>query len=159
MNRLRAVRCNHVRSPAGIGGHTMIRINMYGWNGTRGVYLAREAAKLSRAGCNIKVVETHGGGRVVRILEHSGVVVKTPDKDRNNNGTVDLYTHEKWMILSGRYHGGTGWHVWTGSQNWSDRSLNGDEVTMHIPRRGVFWAYRQHFQFLWKPAHTHFPKV
>jgi hypothetical protein len=40
--------------------------------------------------------------------------------------------------------------VWTGSQNWSDRSLNGDELTVHIPRRGVFWDYRQNFRKIWR---------
>jgi HKD family nuclease len=159
MKRFRNVRCNHVRSPAGINGHTMIRVSMYGWNGDRGVYLAQKMASLSRQGCNVKVMETRGGGRVVRILERGGVVVKTPDKDRNHNGHVDLYTHEKWMILSGRYGGKTGWHVWTGSQNWSDRAFNGDEVTMHIPRRGVFWSYRENFQELWKKSNSHYPKV
>jgi phosphatidylserine/phosphatidylglycerophosphate/cardiolipin synthase-like enzyme len=159
MGRLGKVRCNHVSGGAGIDGHTMIRINMYGWNGTRGVYLAKKVASLSRNGCNVKVIETNAGGKVVRILRGGGVEVKTPDRDRNNNGTVDLYTHEKWMILSGRYGGGSGWHVWTGSQNWSDRSLNGDEVTMHIPRRGAFSAYRQNFQLIWKPANSHHPKL
>ncbi len=157
MKRFRNVGCNHVKGAPGINGHTMIRVAMYGWNGTRGVYLAQKMASLSRHGCDVKVVETNAGGRVVRILERSGVIVKSPDKDRNHNGKVDLYTHEKWMLLSGRYGRKTGWHVWTGSQNWSDRSLNGDEVTMHIPRRGVFWSYRQQFQYLWH--HSHFPAV
>ena len=159
MKRFRAVHCNHVRGPAGVDGHTMIRVNMYGWNGTRGVYLAKKMASLSRHGCNVKVVETNAGGRVVRILQGGGVVVRTPDQDRNHNGVVDLYTHQKWMLLSGRYGTSTGWHVWTGSQNWSDRSLNGDEVTLHIPKRGVFWSYRQNFQHMWKPANTHYPKI
>ena len=39
--------------------------------------------------------------------------------------------------------------MWTGSQNWSDRALNGDEVTMHIPRRGAFYEYRKNFDSIW----------
>jgi hypothetical protein len=58
------------------------------------------------------------------------------------------------MILSGKLGTKAGWHVWTGSQNWSDIALNGDEVTMHIPRRGAFYDYRKNFRFIWN-NHTH----
>jgi hypothetical protein len=58
------------------------------------------------------------------------------------------------MILSGNLGGKAGWHVWTGSQNWSDIALNGDEVTMHVPRRDAFYEYRKNFDFIWK-NHTH----
>jgi hypothetical protein len=147
--RLNRVRCTRAKSPTGINGRTMIRVNMYGWNGTRGVYLARKMADLSRRGCNVRVLESAGGGKVVRILENSGVRVRTPDFDRNRNGETDVFTHAKYMILSGRMGTKSGWHVWTGSQNWSDRSFNGDELTVHIPKRGVFWDYRQNFDHIW----------
>jgi phosphatidylserine/phosphatidylglycerophosphate/cardiolipin synthase-like enzyme len=151
LNRLKRIRCKGDVGAAGVAGRTMIRINMYGWNGERGVYLARKVADLSRHGCNIKVLQSDGGGRVVQILARNGVLIKTPDADRNNNGTVDMFTHTKYWIVGGRYGtGNPGWHVWTGSQNWSDRSLNGDELTVHIPRRGVFWNYRQNFDHIWQ---------
>ena len=86
----------------------------------------------------MRVIHSDGGGYVVGKLRANGVQVRTASYDRNDNGTVDMYTHEKYMILSGNLGGKAGWHVWTGSQNWSDIALNGDEVTMHIPRRGAF---------------------
>jgi phosphatidylserine/phosphatidylglycerophosphate/cardiolipin synthase-like enzyme len=58
------------------------------------------------------------------------------------------------MILGGRIRSQSGWHVWTGSQNWSDRSLNGDEITVHIHRRGVFWNYRKNFNHIWEKRST-----
>ncbi len=58
------------------------------------------------------------------------------------------------MILGGRIRTQSGWHVWTGSQNWSDRSLNGDEITVHIHRRGVFWNYRKNFNHIWEKRST-----
>lgn len=151
MKRLKRVRCKGATGATGRDGTTLIRINMYGWNGARGVYLAKKVADLSRNGCNIKVLESDAGGRVVQILARNGVLIKSPDFDRNNNGQVDMFTHSKYMILGGRYGKDTsGWHVWTGSQNWSDRSLNGDELTVHIPRRGAFWDYRQNFDHIWQ---------
>lgn len=149
MRTLRQVRCSGASGATGVGDRTMLRINMYGWNGARGVYLAQKVADLSRSGCDVRVLQSNGGGKVVRILTQNGVLVKTPTFDRNNNGQVDVFTHQKYLILSGRYAGRPGWHVWTGSQNWSDRSLNGDEVTVHIPRRGAFAGYRGNFSHVW----------
>ncbi|QWZ06576.1 hypothetical protein KRR39_13460 [Nocardioides panacis] len=154
MRRLDQVRCHGAAGGTGIGDRTLIRISMYGWNGVRGRYLADKVAALSWAGCNIRVLHSDGGGYVVGTLRANGVNVRTASYDRNRNGTVDLYTHEKYMILSGRYGAKAGWHVWTGSQNWSDIALNGDEVTMHIPRRGAFYEYRKNFDFIWK-HHSH----
>ncbi|MGA9749348.1 MAG: phospholipase D-like domain-containing protein [Nocardioides sp.] len=151
MSRLKRVRCKNAPGSTGIGGRTMVRINMYGWNGKRGVYLAKKVADLSRHGCDIKVLESDAGGRVVQILARNGVLIKSPDADRNNNGSTDMFTHAKYMIVGGRYgKKSSGWHVWTGSQNWSDRSLNGDELTVHIPRRGVFYDYRRNFEQIWR---------
>ena len=154
MKRLNGVRCKDYADGAGINGRTMIRVNMYGWNGTRGVYLARKVAELSRKGCDVRVLHSSAGGKVVQILARNGVLIKTPDFDRNNNGKVDVFTHDKYMILGGRIRTKSGWHVWTGSQNWSDRSLNGDEITVHIHRRGVFWDYRQNFNHIWDKRST-----
>ena len=151
MRRLKRVRCKNAPGATGIGGRTMVRVNMYGWNGDRGVYLAKKVADLSRHGCDVKVLESDAGGRVVQILARNRVLIKSPDADRNNNGSVDMFTHAKYMIVGGRYgKNSAGWHVWTGSQNWSDRSVNGDELTVHIPRRGVFYDYRQNFEQIWR---------
>lgn len=154
MSRLNKVRCRGASGATGIGDRSLIRISMYGWNGLRGRYLADKVAGLSRHGCNVRVIHSDGGGYVVRKLRANGVNVRTASYDRNRNGTVDMYTHQKYMILSGKLGDRAGWHVWTGSQNWSDIALNGDEVTMHIPRRGAFYQYRRNFDFIWA-NHTH----
>jgi len=154
MGRLAKVRCTGASGPTGVGNKTMIRIAMYGWNGTRGRYLANKIASLSRHGCDIRVLHSDGGGYVVRHLRANGVLVRTASYDRSKNDVIDLYTHQKYMILSGVWKSKAAWHVWTGSQNWSDRALNGDEVTMHIPRRGAFYDYRRNFDYIWK-NHSH----
>ena len=43
--------------------------------------------------------------------------------------------------------------VWTGSENWSDKSEVNDEVTIMIPRQKAHEDYARHFEFLWK-RHT-----
>ena len=152
--RLDRVRCKGATNGTGVDGRTMIMVNMYGWNGDRGVYLARKMADLRRNGCRVKVLQSAGGGKAIEILRNNGVKVKSPSYDRNNNGQIDAFTHAKYMALSGRMLKKSGWHVWTGSQNWSDRSFNGDELTVHIPRRGAFWDYRRNFEYIWK-NHAH----
>jgi len=82
---------------------------MYGWNGVRGRYLADKVAQLSRRGCDVRVIHSDGGGYVVGRLRANGVRVRTASYDRNDNGTVDMYTHEKYMILSGNFGGRAGW--------------------------------------------------
>ncbi len=151
---LKRIRCKGATGPSGVGKRTLILINMFGWNGTRGVYLARKIAAHSRNGCVVKVISSRAGGKVTHILRSNGVQIKSPDADRNNNGKIDIFTHAKYLAVSGNYARNPSWHVWTGSQNWSDRSLNGDEITVHVPRRGVFAKYRKNFEFIWKNHST-----
>ena len=48
-------------------------------------------------------------------------------------GAASGYTHEKLMFVSGRYAGSRdASFVWTGSHNWTDRSLHNDEVTLRV---------------------------
>lgn len=149
--RLDRVRCKGLPdNGTGVRGRTFIAVNMFGWNGERGANLARKVAELSRNGCVVKVLQSRAGGKVVEILRNNGVAVRSPDYDRNDNGTDDVFTHAKYMVLSGRLGAESGWHVWTGSQNWSDRSFNGDELTVHIPRRVAFDDYRRNFDFIWE---------
>ena len=149
MRRLNGVRCKGAPRGTGLHGRTMIRIAMYGWNAQRGVYTARKVASLARSGCNVRVIVSAVGGTVLRILKRAGIVVHSASADRNRNGVIDLYSHLKYMALSGRYGGGVGWHVWTGSSNWSSRTLYNDDLTMHIPGRSAFRQYRHNFNYIW----------
>jgi phosphatidylserine/phosphatidylglycerophosphate/cardiolipin synthase-like enzyme len=54
------------------------------------------------------------------------------------------------MSLNGTYAGAPLRVVWTGSENWSDKSEVNDEVTVTIPRRGAHQVYANHFERLWK---------
>ena len=53
------------------------------------------------------------------------------------------------MSLDGTWAGRPDRIVWTGSENWSDRSLDNDEVTVRIPRNGAYRSYGRHFHFVW----------
>lgn len=151
MRRLRAVSC---KANAGYGssGHTLIRVAMYGWVGSRGVYIATKMAALAGQGCRISIILSHPGRKVVGILKRGGVHTRSADFGIRKDCSYRHYTHEKWMALSGTYAGKNFAGVWTGSQNWSPLADHNDEVTVQIPR--YFNNYSNHFNYVWT-HHTH----
>ena len=156
MHRLDDVRCT-ASGGTGVNGHTMIRVVMYGWVDSRGLYLAKEMADLDRAGCDVRVILSSPGGRVVRNLIAGGVLVKTADLDLDHDKDTgfddtpfEVFTHQKYMTLSGSYRGQMSNQVWTGSENWSNLGLRNDEVTIRIPGSATHRAYVANFDYLWK---------
>ncbi len=156
MRRFNHVGC-HATGGTGRYGHTMIRIIMYGWNTPRGVYIAQKVADLARRGCDVRVILSDGGGRVYRILKAGGALVKSADLDLNNNPNdgfensgYELFTHEKWVAVSGSYGANHAtWNVWTGSQNFSGMGLINDEVTIQLPGKTTFRGYQANFDYIW----------
>ena len=155
MERLDNVRCA-ASGGAGAAGRTVIRIVMYGWVDSRGHYLSKRVTDLSRSGCDIRAILSAPGGRVVHVLQAGGVKVRSADLDLDNNDETgfddtpyEVFTHQKYMALSGGFRGETASYVWTGSENWSNLGLRNDEVTIRIPGRSVFKQYVANFDYLW----------
>ena len=153
--RLERVGC---RAPAGYGdrGHSTIRIMMYGWVGDRGVALARKVAALSRAGCRVRVLVSGAGRTVHSVLRHAGVGIRRSALDLDDDPLTgfdetgwEVFSHEKWMSLSGTWAGHPFKGVWTGSENWSNVSRYNDEVTVQVPFASALAAYNRHFQLIW----------
>ena len=154
--RLNQVDC---QAPRGYGQHrrTIIRVMMYAWVGDRGQYLAQKAAQLDRRGCVFRVILSGAGSRVKKILRRGGVQMRSADLDTDRDKETGFddtpwehFTHEKWMSLNGTYAGAPLRVVWTGSENWSDKSEVNDEVTVTIPRRRAHQVYAKHFERLWR---------
>lgn len=147
VHRLRTVRCTGTAVTAGRHGRTVVRILMHAWNGSRGVALAHRVVRLERRGCDVKVLYGVGMGRQVkRILQRGHVPARDSLHDRRR-------VHQKVMVLSGRIGGRTDAHyVWTGSHNWSDRSLRNDEVTLRVAGRELVHDYLANFRRIWRVA-------
>lgn len=145
--RLDLVSCRGATGGTGFRGRTVLRVAMHGWNGDRGVALARNVAALKRNGCNVRVLAGVGVGPQVRnILERAHVGVRV-------TGGVSRATHQKLMFVSGHFAGATdASFVWTGSHNWTDRSLRNDEVTLRIAGARQVAAYQRHFLRIWTLA-------
>lgn len=154
MQRLRDIRCDAVKG-AGIKGHTVIRIMMYGWSGDRGKYLARRVAYMKRQGCDVKAILSVAGGGVVKILHQSGVPMRSADWEYNDEGIVNWYSHLKTISVNGTYLGKPVHAVWTGSENWSIMSFRNDELILQINKLGVYRSYRNKFNTMWNGIATH----
>ena len=142
--RLQAVRCRGARHAGDPQHRTIIRIAMHAWNGSRGVLLARQMAGLHELGCNVKVLYGIGIGRqVLSILTKAGVPVRNSE-DRGRR------VHEKVMILSGVLgKDRSAKFVWTGSHNWSNRSLVNDEVILRVEGARLVGGYLHNFHTMW----------
>jgi PLD-like domain len=146
--RLDRVRCRGTSLLSGNGERrTVVRVAMHAWNGDRGIDLARRVARLHRRGCDVKVLYGKGMGRAVATtLRDSGV----PLRDSNNGGRR---VHHKVMILSGVLGRQTDAnYVWTGSHNWSDRSLRNDEIMFRVSGRHLVQDYLANFRRMWRAA-------
>jgi hypothetical protein len=155
MRRLNAIRCDATNG-TGRNGHTVIRIAMYGWRAERGLYLADKIAALDKRGCDVRVIASAPGHQVVGTLKRGGVLIKSADLDLDNNDSTgfgdtsyEVFTHQKYMAVSGSYRQTMGYNVWDGSENWSGMGLINDEVTLRIPGKGAYNGFMANFEYVW----------
>ncbi|HJR50693.1 MAG TPA: phospholipase D-like domain-containing protein, partial [Gemmatimonadales bacterium] len=86
------------------------------------------------------------GRRVANILRDADV----PIRDSAHAGDR---VHHKVLVVSGRVgRQRMANYVWTGSHNWSDRSLRNDELTVRISGRHLVEAYLRNFRKVWRLA-------
>ena len=152
MVALRSVRCAGADGGSGIKGHSVIYIAAHSWFGKRGRYLAAEVRDMYRRGCYVRIIYsmmsrgvytqlTSGTGPRMRA---SRVLFPGP------RGVVaHKYSHLKMFAVSG--HVGSdhsSWYVWTGSNNWTDRGLHADEVTLRIRSHSTYKRYVRHWKFI-----------
>lgn len=145
LRRLGYVACRGATGGTGFHGRTVLRVAMHAWNGERGLALARKVAALKEQGCNVRVLTGVGvGPRVLGTLERAHVGVR-------RTGGVSRATHQKLMFVSGHFGDErAASYAWTGSHNWTDRSLRNDEITLRIAGARHVEAYRRAFLHVWR---------
>lgn len=151
---LNQVECRSAGRLVGRSGRTVVRVNMFTWNGNRGLNLARRLFQLDQAGCHVEVIVGAPGAGVLRELRrpgrNGGIAVFDSRKDRNGDGELDLYTHMKALMISG--HVGKVRNeklVYTGSANWTpDAFTTGDELTMRLNLNTMWNRYNKNWEFI-----------
>ncbi|MGN6130042.1 MAG: phospholipase D-like domain-containing protein [Nocardioidaceae bacterium] len=152
MRDLRSIRCSGAKGGAGIAGHSVLYIAMHSWHGTRGLYLARQVRRMYDAGCYVRILYSFMGKGTYHLLTHGTGprMVARRVLFPGPRGLVAVkYSHLKVFAASGNVAGDpSAWVTWTGSNNWTDKSLHADEVTLRIPSRAVYRAYVDHWDFM-----------
>ena len=152
MRALRSVRCKGADGGSGIHRHTVIYIAMHSWFGHRGGYLAHRVRHMYARGCYVRILYSFMSARTFAELSYGTgrrMVVRRVLFPGPRGLVAAKYSHMKMFAVSG--HVGrdrSAWVVWTGSSNWTDRSLHADEVTLRIPSRQVYRSYVRHWKLM-----------
>ena len=136
-------------------GHTVVRVNMHAWGDRRGTYIAKKLRNMYAAGCDVKVQYGKGGYAVRRELgvrtQRGYVPAHTNGYDTNDDGAVDLYTHQKMLLVSGNYAKDTSTSlVVTGSSNYQNAGLRGDDEIFQLHSYRVIQQYIRNWKFIWE---------
>lgn len=140
--------------------HTVVRVIMHAWNDDRGHYIARKARELYAKGCDVKLQYGFAGANVRATFANKTrrgfIPVHTTGKDTNDDGLIDLYTHQKELLISGHYGKSTHTRlVVTGSSNYNEDGVRGDEEIFLIKNRlGTWRSYIGDFQRMWTKFST-----
>jgi phospholipase D-like protein len=149
---LRTIHCTGATGDGGYKGRTVVYIAMHAWHGQRGLYLAHRVRDMYDAGCYVRILYSFmGHGTYSLLTRHTNsrmiarrVLFAGPDGE-----VAAKYSHMKFFAASGRVGDDTDAHVtWTGSNNWADRSIKADEVTIRIASKSVYNAYVDHWNFM-----------
>jgi phosphatidylserine/phosphatidylglycerophosphate/cardiolipin synthase-like enzyme len=149
------VHCLHAaRGTGNVVHHTVVRVIMHAWNDPRGTYLAQKIRQLYGAGCDVKLMYGISGASVRNVFKNPTsrgyIPIHTTGYDTNDDGFIDLYTHQKELLISGNYGKNRGTElVVTGSSNWNTDGLRGDEEIFVMKRRSAYSQYVDDFARMW----------
>jgi phosphatidylserine/phosphatidylglycerophosphate/cardiolipin synthase-like enzyme len=126
---------------------TDLYVNNHAWNEERGKAIAWRVVRLRSEGCRVKVFYGTGMGAAVKsILENNGVRIR---KGQHQG----IRTHQKVMVVDGAYGGDLDtMRAWTGSQNWSDKAANRDDLIVQINDETEAQRYVDRFLWMWDHA-------
>lgn len=157
---LNKVRCKGAKNTA--TGRTVLRVGMHTVSGARGTWLANKLRSLFAQGCNVRLwygfADRSARNAFATKTKRGYMPVHVAGYDTNADGVIDLYGHHKVVAIRGRYKGaGSVNHVWTGSSNWGNAGLRGDEMLFRIRSAKIFNNYNANFDQIWY-KHSHLAK-
>jgi phospholipase D-like protein len=150
LGALKSVHCTGAGS-AGIGGRSIVYINMHAWFGTRGTKLANQVRHMYNSGCYVRVLYSFMSYGVFKKLKKgTGSRMSVRRTLFSHNGhTAYLYSHFKNISVSGYVGSKRSTHVaWTGSNNFTNDGTHFDEVLLRIDSHTVYRKYVDHFKYI-----------
>jgi hypothetical protein len=152
LGALKTIRCTGATGGAGFRGRTVLYIVMHSWHGKRGLYLAQRVRQMYANGCYVRILYSFMGHGTYSLLTRntgSRMIARRVLFPGPRGVVAAKYSHMKMFAASGNISGdSSNWVTWTGSNNWADRSIRADEVTIRIPSRSVYNAYVNHWNFM-----------
>lgn len=145
MEALNSTRC---------AGGTKVRLSMHTMRGPRAEKIAERLRAMYARGCNIRVLYGLMGFPVKRklgaVTSRGRIPLRSTGYDYNEDGDVDRYTHQKYLTVKGNWGGRKGVSVvFTGSSNWSNKGLGGDEIVFNTFGPGNVSEYNANFDYMW----------
>jgi phosphatidylserine/phosphatidylglycerophosphate/cardiolipin synthase-like enzyme len=136
------------------GRRTAIRVVMHVWSDDRGAYLARKVRSLYDNGCDVRLIHGYVGTPVRDQLDNRTsrgfLSVHTTAFDTDDDDLIDLYSHQKELLIGGHYGNDRSVrYVFTGSSNWQDGGLRGDEVIFSVKKNAAYEEYVRNFDYIW----------
>ena len=124
-----------------------VYVSTHAWNEERGKRIAWQVVGLAAAGCQVQVFYGTGMGAAVKsILENNGVELR-------KGQTKGIRTHMKVMMVDGAFGDELDTvRAWTGSQNWSDRAANRDDLIVQVNDEAEAQRYVDRFVWMWDHA-------
>jgi phosphatidylserine/phosphatidylglycerophosphate/cardiolipin synthase-like enzyme len=138
---------------------TRLELSMHTMRGARGDYLARALRDKYAEGCDVRVSYGLIGFHTKKILgaetKRGRIPLRSTGFDFNGDDEVDLYTHQKYLVVRGTYAGRRNTSmVLTGSSNWASLGTAQDEIFATVKGAGVARAYVRNFNEMWRPANS-----
>lgn len=150
LTALRQITCTGATGGAGIGGRTVIYINMHAWFGERGLALANLVRSLHNKGCYVRVLYSMMSFTVFKKLARgatSRMSVRRTAFSRNGK-TAYVYSHFKNISISGNVGGDRSAKiVYTGSNNFTNFGMLFDEVMVRISSATAYASYVRAFTY------------
>ncbi|SEG74211.1 Phosphatidylserine/phosphatidylglycerophosphate/cardiolipin synthase [Thermomonospora echinospora] len=127
---------------------SQVRVAMFQWTDGR-LPLARQLVSMAAKGCRVTVIYTKDSisPAVQSTLAKSKVVVRDTTFGRTPQGYAEHYTHNKYLLIDGRYGGTNGSKiVMTGSANYTVNGLYyNDESNLKLTGATMYAAYLKNF--------------
>ncbi|MGH3414752.1 MAG: phospholipase D-like domain-containing protein [Marmoricola sp.] len=147
------VRCHYATGTG--NGRTTVRVDMHAWDTDRGAWLAKKFRSLYAQGCNVQLMYGFAGAKVRPVLgkrtARGYIPIRSNGYDTNGDGQIDLYSHQKELMISGHYGARKGYKLAiTGSSNYDTYGLTGDEILFLIHRTPAYDAYVRNFKYVWR---------
>jgi hypothetical protein len=162
MQALNQTRCTGATGGGTSSGRTQIRVIQYAIYDNRGLWIAKKLRSLWNAGCDVQIIYSLATRPVLSILRNGSGRGAIPMRQSvvKKGREIVKYNHSKWMTITGNWGPSTASYItFSGSANWSNVGLNGDEQMQQISDYTTARAHMATFNTTWRQKTSRAPSA